>query len=210
MWSGRLTYNFLNPEKNPGYYTSGGYYGGAGDILAIAIGMSHQADGAGTFVHTSDFTGLTTDLLFEKVLDNNMGVFTFNAEYKRFWAPYDKIGQIGKNGVAGLGGVNAFASVDCACWFRGQAWQMYGLYLIPHKVGIGRFQPYGRFVSVQPESSTTRTEIEGGVNYIIDGYNARISAFYQHGDLFTKGLNYAPFALGNSIDKFTLALQLQI
>jgi len=210
MWSGRLTYNFLNPEKNPGYYTSGGYYGGAGDILAIAIGLSHQKDGAGTFVHTSDFTGLTTDLLFEKVLDNNMGVFTFNAEYKRFWAPYDKIGQIGKTGVTGLGGLNAFAAPDCACWFRGTAWQMYGLYLIPHKVGIGRFQPYGRFVSVQPESSTNRTEIEGGVNYIIDGYNARISAFYQHGDLFTKGLNYAPFALGQNVDKFTLALQLQI
>jgi hypothetical protein len=210
MWSGRLTYNFLNPEKNPGYYTSGGYYGGAGDILAIAIGLSHQKDGAGTFLHSSDFTGLTTDLLFEKVLDNNMGVFTFNAEYKYFWADYDKIGSLGKTGTAGLGGVNAWAAPDCACWFRGQAWQMYGLYLIPHKVGIGRFQPYGRFVSVQPESSSKRTEIEGGVNYIIDGYNARISAFYQHGDLFTKGLNYAPFATGNSVDKFTLAVQLQI
>ncbi len=109
-----------------------------------------------------------------------------------------------------MGGLNAFASGDCACWFRGQAWQIYGLYLIPHKVGIGRFQPYGRFVSVQPESSTNRTEIEGGVNYIIDGYNARISAFYQHGDLFTKGLNYAPFAAGNKVDKFTIAFQLQI
>ncbi len=210
MWSGRVTYNFLNPEKNPGYYTSGGYYGGAGDILAIAVGLSHQKDGAGTFEHKADFTGLTTDLLFEKVLDNNMGTFTFNAEYKRFWADYDKIGTLGRTGVAGSGGVNAFAAPDCACWFRGQAWQVYGLYLIPHKVGIGRFQPYGRFVSVQPESSTNREEIEGGVNYIIDGYNARISAFYQHGDLFTKGLNYAPFAAGRKVDKFTLAFQLQI
>ena len=200
MWSGRLTYNFLNPEKNPGYYTSGGYYGGAGDILAIAVGVSHQKDGAGTFIHRSDFTGLTADLLFEKVLDNNMGVFTLNGEYKRFWAPYDKAG----------GGVNAFASGDCACWFRGQAWQVYGLYLIPHKVGIGRFQPYGRFVSVQPESSSTREEIEGGVNYVIDGYNARLSAFYQHGDLFTKGLYYGPDATGRKVDKFTIAFQLQI
>jgi hypothetical protein len=210
MWSGRATYNFLNPEKNPGYYTSGGYYGGAGDILALAIGLSHQKDGAGTFIHTSDFTGLTTDLLFEKVLDNNMGVFTFNAEYKRFWAPYDKVGQIGKTGAVGLGGANAFASADCACWFRGQSWTMYGLYLIPHKVGIGRFQPYGRFVSTQPESSSNREEIEGGVNYIIDGHNARISAFYQHGDLFTKGRNYGPFVTGNKVDKFTIAFQLQI
>ncbi len=199
-WTGRLTYNFLNPEKNPGYYTSGGYYGGAGDILAIAFAVNHQKDGAGSFQHRSDFTGIVTDLLFEKPLDNNMGVITFNAEYKRFWADYDKA----------FGGVNAFAAVDCFCMFRGQSWTMYGLYLIPHKVGIGRFQPYGRFTSVQPESSSNREEIEGGVNYVIDGYNARLSAFYQHGDLFTKGLFYGPFATGNKVDKFTLAFQLQI
>jgi hypothetical protein len=209
-WTGRLTYNFLNPEKNPGYYTSGGYYGGAGDILAIAIAVNHQKDGAGTFAQRSDFTGLVTDLLFEKPLDNNMGVITFNAEYKRFWADYDKLGAIGNTGTIGSGGVIANASADCFCVFRGQSWTMYGLYLIPHKVGIGRFQPYGRFTSVQPESSSTREEIEGGVNYVIDGYNARISAFYQHGDLFTKGLNYSPFAIGNKVDKFTVAFQLQI
>ena len=194
-WAGRLTYNFLNPEKNPGYYTSGTYYGTAGDILAIAVGVNHQKDGAGSFLNRSDFTGLVTDLLFEKPLDNNMGVITFNAEYKRFWADY-----------------NTAATTDptCMCIFRGQSWTMYGLYLIPHKVGIGRFQPYGRFTSVQPEQSSTREEIEGGVNYIIDGHNARISAFYQHGDLFTKGLNYAPGAMGKKVDKFTVAFQLQI
>ncbi len=195
-WAGRLTYNFLNPERNPGYYTSGTYYGGAGDILAIAVGVNHQADGAGSFNSRSDFTGLVTDILFEKVLDNNMGVLTFNGEYKRFWANYSAL---------------AFADpTGCFCMFRGQSWTLYGLYLIPHKVGIGRFQPYGRFTSVQPTSSTKRTEIEGGVNYVIDGHNARISAFYQHGDLFTKGLNYAPNALGKTVDKFTVAFQLQI
>jgi len=204
IWTGRFTYNFLNPEKNPGYYTSGGYYGGAGDILALAIAVSHQKDGAGHFADRADFTGLVTDLLFEKVLDNNMGVFTFNAEYKRFWADY------GDNPILGQTAQTAFAAADCFCIFRGQSWTMYGLYLIPHKVGIGQFQPYGRFTSVQPEDSTKREEIEGGVNYIIDGYNARISAFYQHGDLFTKQFNYAPNALGRNVDKFTIALQLQI
>lgn len=194
-YAGRLTYNFLNPEKNPGYYTSGTYYGTAGDILAVAVGVNHQKDGAGTFVFRKDFTGVVADLLFEKVLDNNMGVLTFNGEYKRFWADYN---------------VASFAAGDCMCVFRGQSWTIYGLYLIPHKVGIGRFQPYGRFTSVQPKASTKREEIEGGVNYVIDGHNARISAFYQHGDLFTKGLNYAPGAMGQKIDKFTVAFQLQI
>ena len=194
-WTGRLTYNFLNPEKNPGYYTSGTYYGGAGDILAIAVGVNHQKDGAGSQGNKSDFTGLVADLLFEKPLDNNMGVITVNAEYKRFWAEY--------NGAANTDG-------SCMCVFRGQSWTAYALYLIPHKVGIGRFQPYGRFTSVQPNNSTKREEIEGGVNYVIDGHNARISAFYQHGDLYTKGLNYANGALGDKVDKFTVAFQLQI
>jgi hypothetical protein len=194
-WAGRLTYNFLNPEKNPGYYTSGTYYGTAGDILAVAVGVNHQKDGAGTWLNRSDFTGLVADLLFEKPLDNNMGVITFNAEYKRFWANYNAA---------------AYLNPACFCMFRGQSWTMYGLYLIPHKVGIGRFQPYGRFTSVQPTSSSKREEIEGGVNYVIDGHNARISAFYQHGDLFTKGLNYAPGAIGQKVDKFTVAFQLQI
>ena len=94
--------------------------------------------------------------------------------------------------------------------FRGQSWTAYVLYLIPHKVGLGRFQPYGRFTSVQPDQSSTREEIEGGVNYVIDGHNARISAFYQHGDLYTKGLNYGTGASGDKIDKFTVAFQLQI
>jgi len=45
---------------------------------------------------------------------------------------------------------------------------------------------------------------------VIDGHNARISAFYQHGDLYTKGLNYGTGASGAKIDKFTVAFQLQI
>jgi hypothetical protein len=84
------------------------------------------------------------------------------------------------------------------------------LYLIPVKVGIGKFQPYGRFTSVQPNNSSKREEIEGGVNYIIDGFNARISAYYQHGDLFTKGLNYAPGVTGEKVDIFKLSFQIQM
>ena len=42
MYAGRLTYNFLNPEKNPGYYTQGTYFGTAGDILALAVGGEYR------------------------------------------------------------------------------------------------------------------------------------------------------------------------
>jgi len=195
LWAGRFTYNFLNPEKNPGYYTSSTYFGKAGDILALAFGASYQKNGAGSFANRSDFLGLVGDVLFEKVLPKNMGVATVNGEYKQFYANYSS---------------QAFADPGCFCMFDGKSWTVTGLYLIPVKVGIGKFQPYGRFTSIQPNHSSNREEIEGGVNYIIDGFNARISAYYQHGDLYTKGLNYAPGVIGGKVDVFKLSFQLQM
>lgn len=195
MWAGRLTYNFLNPEQNPGYYTSQTYYGKAGDILALAFGFSYQKNGAGSYLHSSDFLGWVTDAVFEKVLPDNLGVLTFNGEYKKFYANYDRA---------------AFSEGNCFCIFDGQSWTVTGLYLFPVKIGIGQFQPYGRFTSVQPDNSSNREEIEGGLNYIIDGFNARVSAYYQYGDLFTKGLNYAPDALGEKVNVFKLSFQIQI
>ena len=200
-YAGRLTYNFLNPEKNPGYYTSGTYYGTAGDILAVAVGVNHQKNGAGSLNYRTDFTGVVADVLFEKVLDNNMGVFTFNGEYKRFWASG---GNVRGNRSAMYGDTGNMGQ------FSGQSWTAYGLYLIPHKVGIGRFQPYGRYTSVQPDQSANRTEAEGGMNYVIDGHNARLAAFFQRGNLYTTGLNYAPGVTGATINAFKVAFQLQI
>jgi hypothetical protein len=54
-YAGRLTWNLLNDESNPGYYTSGTYYGTAGDILALAVGGEYQNDGAGSFANRSRF-----------------------------------------------------------------------------------------------------------------------------------------------------------
>jgi hypothetical protein len=95
--------------------------------------------------------------------------------------------------------------------FNGHSWTVYGLYLIPHEVGIGRFQPYLRFVSIDPLYSSLRQEWEYGVNYIISGHNARISAYGRYGDLETKGPfnNFGPNATGNKVDSFHIALQLQ-
>ena len=61
---------------------------------------------------------------------------------------------------------------------------------------------------MQPNRSSNREEIEAGVNYIIDGFNARVSAYYQHGDLLSKGLNYAPGVAGPTQDVFRISFQL--
>lgn len=197
MYTGRLQWNLLNDEDNPGYYTSGTYYGTAGDIVAIAGNVQHQKDGAGSPTDgKSDFTGLSADLLIEKLLPNNMGVFTFNGEFKRFFANY---------GVA-----SAANATDSFRVFNGDSWTVYGLYLIPQQVGIGRFQPYVRFTSIDPRYSAMRQEFEYGLNYIISGHNARVSMYGRYGDITTKGLtDYSTMADGNKVDSFHVALQMQ-
>lgn len=194
MYAGRIAYNFLSVEKNPGYYTSGTYYGGGGDIFTVALAMQYQEDGVGSFLNPGDFLGISADVIFEKVLANK-GVITFNGEYKNFDSDF----------VAA-----AFADPDCFCMFDGDSFSVVGLYLFPQQVGIGKFQPYVRYSDVSPDGSTDRDEIEGGVNYIISGHNARISMFYQHGDIATKGLNYAPGAAGDEVGAFKIAFQVQI
>jgi len=194
-YAGRLTLNLLNDESNPGYYTSGTYYGTAGDILAIAVGGEYQNAGAGSSANKSYFGSFVSDILFEKVLPNNNGVFTANAEYKRYWAQ----------------NLAAFGDGDCFCVFSGTSVTAYALYLFPNEVGIGRFQPYGRYTFVNSVFTNALDEFEFGTNYIISGHNARISTFWRTGSLAPTG---GPATVGalpgvGHQDSFHVALQLQ-
>ena len=74
----------------------------------------------------------------------------------------------------------------------------------------GKPAPWRRSARSCSDHSSKREEIEAGVNYIINGFNARISAYYQHGDLRTKGTNYAPDVVGDKVDVFKLSFQLQM
>ncbi|MSQ77915.1 MAG: hypothetical protein EXR97_05650 [Nitrospiraceae bacterium] len=202
LFAGRLTYNFFNPEKNPGYYTSGTYYGKAGDILALAVAAQHQKNGAGTRANQADLTYITSDLLFEKPLGNSgdKGVITINAEYQQFFANYNN---------SATTGAFAPAVTDCFCMFDGNSFYVAGMYLFPNKVGMGQFQPYARFTSVQPNNSAAREETEVGTNYIISGFNARFATFWQYGDLASLGTNYASNATGHFANAIKFAFQFQ-
>ncbi len=195
LWAARLAYNFLEVEKNPGYYTSGGYFGGAGDILTLAAAIQYQEDGSGSMMNPGDFFGLAVDLLFEKPI-TDIGTITVNGEYKYFDSDYDEAAFTDGTGVFPM--------------FSGNSFSLVGLFLLPQTVGIGQFQPYVRYTGVYPEDSSDRDEFEAGLNYVIDGYNARVALFYQYGDIATKGLNYAPGASGDDISAIKLAIQLQI
>jgi len=202
MVAGRIAYNFLNVEKNPGYYTSGTYYGGAGDVLTIAAALQYQQDGSGSFEHPGNFLGFSTDLLFEKPISDR-GVLTLNGEYKHFDADYSSLAFAKKPDGTDIDHGN-FGMFD------GDSFSILALYLLPQTVGIGQFQPYARYTGVYPNKSSDRDEDEAGLNYIIDGHNARVSLFYQYGDIATKGLNYAPNAHGKNVNAVKLAIQLQI
>jgi hypothetical protein len=195
LFGGRIAYNFLEVEKNPGYYTSGTYYGKGGDIFTVGLAAQYQEDGSGSLLNPGDFFGLAADVLLEKVFSDE-SVFTFNGEYKYFDSDY--------NVAAFTDGTGNFGMFD------GDSYSLTALYLFPHELGIGKIQPYLRFTDVMPDISADRDEFEVGINYIIDGHNARVSLYYQHGDLSTKGLDYAPTADGRDASRFGLAIQLQI
>jgi hypothetical protein len=196
LYAQRFAYNFWDVEKNPGYYTSGTYYGKGGDILTVGVTNQYQEDGAGTAADPGNFRGTTVDVLLEKVLPGG-GVVTFNGEYKNY----------------GISNGYSQASRDAGggfSMFEGQAYDVSGMYLFPQKVGIGQFQPYLRYVNVDPINSASREVYEGGLAYIIDGHNAKIFMSYQYGDLLTKGLNYSSTVTGENVSQMMVGFQWQI
>lgn len=207
-YAGRLQWNLLADEQanNPGYYTAGGYYGAYGDVLALAVSGEYQNQGVGSLANPSPYKTFIADILYEKVLTDK-GVFTFNAEYKRYWTQ----------------NLAAYSDPDCFCMFNGTSFTTYALYLFPQEIGIGRFQPYVRYTyinSVYQDGGGT-DEYESGLNYVISDFNARLSAFWRHdsgnagprnGAGFTSSLNAAGTGLTPSSkhsDSFVAALQLQ-
>ena len=201
LYAQRFAYNFWDVEKNPGYYTSGTYYGKGGDILTVGIANQYQESGAGTTAAPGNFRGTTADVLLEKVLPGG-GVVTFNGEYKNYGitGPYSQAVR----DTEAAGDINHFSM------FEGNAYDVSAMYLFPQKIGIGQFQPYVRYVNVEPDTSADREVYEAGVNYIIDGHNAKIFASYQYGDLLSKGLNYKTTATGENVSQMMVGFQWQI
>lgn len=191
LYAGRISYNFLNVEKNPGYYTSSTYYGNAGDILTVAFAAQYEQDAAGTQAQPADFTGYSVDLLGETTLGNG-AVATVEAQYKRF----ELDGNDSGTGTLGM--------------FEGDAYTGTALYLLPGKVGIGQLQPYVRYTNNDGVKTPDSSEYEAGLNYIIDGHNARISLMYQYGDIATKGRTYTSTNSGDDVHAIKIGFQMQI
>jgi len=161
LHAARFTYNFWAPE--PGYYTTSSYYG-TKDVLAVAFVFQHENNGAGTATETEtgDFTAWNVDVLMEK--------------------------KLGNGGVVNLEGAYYDYDMDDktdASLIQGEGYLALGSYLLPQQMGWGKLQPYVRYQHFARDNTNAsanrgnRTVTEGGVNYIIDGQNAKITTSYS-------------------------------
>lgn len=190
LYAGRLQYNFFDVEPNPAYYTSSTYYGGA-RVLALAVAGMYQSDGVGSSTTKGDYKAWNLDALFEQKLAGD-GVLTLEGAYYNYDTD-DKTDVTTSFGGAGptdnVGGLT-----------QGDGWLAGLAYLIPTKVGWGRFQPYLRYQTFDADlTNVTSKQTDFGVNYVIDGHNARLSATYSKAE--TSGQP--------DTDRFVLGLQLQ-
>ena len=156
LYAGRLTMNLWDPE--PGYYNASTYYG-AKDILAIGLTGQYQKDATGVleadggFSDKGDFTAWSVDFLMERALSDG-GVVTLEAAYYDY--DYDGI-------------------PDPDFGFEGDGYFVLGSYMFPQVVGIGQFQPQVRYQELDDDNGPKRERLEGGLNYIMNGYNAKAS-----------------------------------
>ncbi|MBI3836606.1 MAG: hypothetical protein HY288_01560 [Planctomycetia bacterium] len=169
QFAARVTLDLLDPE--PGYYKQSTYYGQK-DILAIGFAIQTQARSVGTAAGSSNFTGLNADILFEKKLDND-GVFTAEGAFYN----YDN---------AGL----ATSSQ------QGESGFIYTGYLMPRIFGFGavegRFRPYARYQQynhdfLAPSAGLFSRGTDVGTDYIINGHNARLTAFWGDREVIGTG-----------------------
>jgi len=161
LHAARATINLWDPE--PGYYTTSSYYG-AKDVLAFAVAYQYEKDGAGTGTTEtlrSDFNAWSVDVLMEKKIQNGAVVNLEGAYYN-----YDT-------------DETADTSIT-----QGQSYLLLASYLMPNSIGWGKLQPYVRQQHFSRETDGDATangghwRSEGGLNYIIDGQNAKLNATY--------------------------------
>ncbi|MPS48723.1 porin [Methylobacillus sp.] len=189
MFSGRLQYDFWDANNDPAYYTSSAYYGK--DVLSVALVGMYQKDGVGTAGNSDDYLAYNIDALLEKKFA--AGVLNLEgAAYK-----YDFSDAAVATDIAATAAVNASFNGSVP----GKAYLGLVSWMFNDTVGWGKFQPYARYQKFDKDGNVgvDQKEYDLGLNYIIDGHNARISTVYTKTK--TQG--------ADDIDKFTVGLQLQ-
>ncbi|ADI29737.1 hypothetical protein [Methylotenera versatilis] len=151
MYAGRLQVDFWDAE--PGYYGTGNYFGAA-DILAVGIAGRQKSDGAISLTKAGDYSSYSVDFLLEKK-DVGPGTASLEAAY------YD------------------YDTDDVFLSEQGNAYSAGAAYLFNEAVGWGKFMPFVRYQTFQPDTNIDVKKYEVGTNYVIAPYNALITAVYS-------------------------------
>lgn len=190
LYAGRIQYDFWDTALDPAYYTSSTYYGSK-EVFSLGMAAMYQKNGVGNAATRGDYQSWNVDALMEKRAAGG-GALTVEGAYYHYDTGDTVDVTPGFGGSAGSDNVGGIA--------QGKAYLAGAAYLFPQKVGQGKFQPYLRYQSFDNDLSNVKsTQSDYGVNYIIDGHNARVSATYT--------INEADGA--KDLDKFVVGLQLQ-
>jgi hypothetical protein len=201
LYAGRLAFNLWDPELAPAYYTGSTYFGAA-NIFTIGLVAQHQSDGVGTAANKGDYNAYNIDVLFE-TKDTGSGSLTLEGAYYKTDTDDTVDASDGSKNTGGL--------------TQGKSYLLGAAYLFPQQVGLGKFQPYVRFLKFDRDkvvgvgSSSVPQQFAGdfkqydiGVNYVIAGPNAKISATYTEYKADDDGASS-----NDDTNAFVLGVQLQ-
>jgi hypothetical protein len=171
LYAGRLEYNFLDAEG--GYYRNATYLG-AKDILALGASMQSQQNGVGSAANPGNLKVWDVDFLFEKKLGGGW-VPTFEYMYQK-----TDIGVVDcGSGETASPACPAGASGSVGGMVAGKTQLATVALLIPGTIGWGQVQPFIRYQKQKRDVTATQNEAtDFGINYLIKGFNAKISAVY--------------------------------
>ena len=175
LYAGRLAVALWDPEPAPAYYEGGTYYGSK-DILTIGAAAQTQKDGVGTAAAPGNLTVWNVDLLFEKKFGGWVPAIE-GAYYK-----YDLGGAV-DCGSGEPGSTACPVADNVGGQVEGKAYMVVAALLLPWEAGGGLFQPFVRYQQYDRDASgTTSKATDVGVNYLLNGSNAKLSAVYTRFD----------------------------
>ncbi|MFH1815379.1 MAG: hypothetical protein ABIF28_14640 [Pseudomonadota bacterium] len=170
LYATRFAWSFRDRESE--YFNSNHYYGEK-EILTIGAAWRTQKDGVGTALTRGDYTAWSLDALMQTRLSTGAVVTLEGA-----WYDYDT------DGVADISPADPGCSrvTNCGGATQGDGWFVTTAYMFPTKIGIGRFEPHIRYQEFRPDTGARNDQWDIGVNYVISGHNARLSALYSEMD----------------------------
>jgi len=172
MYTGRLQYSFLDAET--GYYRNATYLGDK-NLFTIGASIQSQANGVGVAAAPGNLKVSNIDVLYETKTSGGYVPTLEGAYYKYSLGTTDfNSGETGAPAAPALG-----TNVNNGGYTAGKSYLGTFALLFPQKVAWGQFQPFIRYQRLDRDiTQTSNKAMDFGLNYLIKGFNAKVSAIY--------------------------------